>query len=127
MEEHGDGEVVHESGGLEDGVGEGGLDEALLDVALAVVVEEFAELGVQHAAEDEVFEGGGVAARGVVECSVDHHVTYFALVGVERGADVDDDVDVVEEGLGLVRWEIGAGGNGGDGLWCWRVSIGRFG
>lgn len=38
LEEFGEGEHVHEVGGLEDGVGEGGLNEVFFDGALAVVV-----------------------------------------------------------------------------------------
>ena len=54
---------VHEVGGLEDGVREAGFDEVFFDVALAVVVQEFAEDGVQGGGVDEM--GGVVVERGV--------------------------------------------------------------
>lgn len=47
-------EVVHECCGLEDSVVETAFDEVLFDVALAVVVEEFAELGIEDGGVDEV-------------------------------------------------------------------------
>lgn len=50
-------------GGLEDGVGEAGFNEVFFDVALAVMVHEFAEGGVQDGGVDEV--GGVVVERGV--------------------------------------------------------------
>ena len=55
-------------GGLEDGVGEARFNEIFFDVALAVVVHEFAEDGVQDGGVDEV---GDV----VVEGGVDHVVS----------------------------------------------------
>ena len=50
-------------GGLEDGVGKAGFNEVFFDVALAVVIHEFAEDGVEDGGVDEV--GGVVAERGV--------------------------------------------------------------
>ena len=57
-------------GGLEDGVGEAGFNEVFFDVALTVVVQEFAEDGVEDGGVDEV--GDVVVARGV-----DHVVSRF--------------------------------------------------
>ena len=65
-----EGEHFHEVGRLEDGVGEAGFDEIFLDIALAVVVQEFAEDGVEDGGVDEV--GDVVVARGV-----DHVVPRF--------------------------------------------------
>ena len=65
-----EGEHVHEVGGLEDSVGQAGFDEVFFDVALAVVVHEFAEDGVQDGGVDEV---GDV----VVEGGVDHVISRF--------------------------------------------------
>ena len=48
---------------LEDSVGEAGFDEVFFNVALAVVVQEFAEDGVEDGGVDEV--GDVVVARGV--------------------------------------------------------------
>ena len=49
--------------GLENGVGEAGFDEVFFDVALAVVVHEFAQHGVQDGGVDEV--GDVVVERGI--------------------------------------------------------------
>ena len=65
--------MVHEVGGLEDGVGEAGFDEVFFDVALAVVVHEFAEDGVEDGGVDEV--GDVVVKRGV-----DHVVSGIGIV-----------------------------------------------
>ena len=43
-------------GGLEDGIGQAGLDQCFLNVALAVVVQEFAQGGVQDGGVDEVLD-----------------------------------------------------------------------
>jgi hypothetical protein len=53
---------------LDDGVGEGGFDEGFFDVAFAVVVHEFAELGMEDGTIDEMLEVG--FAKG--ECGFDH-------------------------------------------------------
>ena len=55
---------------LEDSVGEAGFNEVFFDVALTVVVQEFAEDGVEDGRVDEV--GDVVVARGV-----DHVVSRF--------------------------------------------------
>ena len=60
-------------GGLEDGVWEAGFDEVFFDIALAFVVHEFAEDGVQDGGVDEV---GDV----VVERGVDHVVAGIRIV-----------------------------------------------
>lgn len=57
-------------GGLENGVGKAGFDEVFFDVALAVVVHEFAEDGVEDGGVDEM---GCVVAEG----GVDHVVSGF--------------------------------------------------
>ena len=57
-------------GGLEDGIGEAGFDEVFFDIALAVVVQQFAEDGVEDGGVDEV--GDVVVTRGV-----DHVVSRF--------------------------------------------------
>ena len=66
-------------GGLEDGVGEAGFDEVFFDVALAVVVHEFAEDGVQDGGVDEV---GDVVVEGGVDYIVSKIVSGLWVWGV---------------------------------------------
>ena len=95
-QELGEREHVHEVRGLEDGVGEAGFGEVFFDVALAVVVHEFAEDGVEDGGVDEV---GDV----VMEGGVDHVVSGFVslTMGTWGGGLLTLSLFLEDESLGL--------------------------
>ena len=73
--------------GLEDRKGEAGFDQVFFYVALAVVIHQFAEDGMQHAAVDEVLDFGA-------DGGVDHVIAYFFFARVHCRTDVVDCGDV---------------------------------
>lgn len=85
-------------------VWEAGFDEVFFDVAFGVVVEEFAERGVQDAGVEEVFQLA--AGEGLGEGGVDDVDAAAGFVGVEAGGDEEAGCYVAHDAVA-----IGLGGH----------------